>query len=148
MIGCMKSPLCTFLALSFFGIGAVFGQQVTAPQPGTPLRQTILDDLRAAEPTMSTEKEKKQKIIFDKVIVRVVGEWAWVSVSPRTADDKWHSEALTGLLHHTDGRWRVVEYVGDEVSSAGNPAAAYQKWRGELLKKNPDCPPKLVPLKG
>ena len=148
MIAGMKALLCSSLVFCLLGFGAVHAQQVTAPQPGTPLRQTILDDLRAAEPTASTEKEKKQKVIFEKVVVRVLGEWAWVSVAPRTEDNKWHSEPLTGLLHHTGGRWKVVEYVGDEVASAGDPAAAYQKWRAELLKKNPECPEKLVPRKG
>lgn len=144
----MKALLCLPLIVCLLGSVAAHGQQITAPQPGTPLRQTILDDLRTSEPTVSTEKEKKQKVVFEKVTLRVSGEWAWVSVSPSTADNKWHSEPLTGLMHHTAGRWKVVEYVGDEVSSAGNPAAAFQKWRAELLKKNPECPPKLVPQKG
>jgi hypothetical protein len=144
----MKALLFSFLALCLLGFGPAYGQQVTAPQPGTPLRQTILDDLRASEPTVSTEKEKKQKIVFEKVTVRVVGDWAWVSVTPKTADNKWHSEPLTGLMHHTGGRWRVVEYVGEQVSTAPNHAAAYQKWRADLLKKNPGCPAPLVPVKG
>jgi hypothetical protein len=51
-------------------------------------------------------------------------------------------------MRHQAGRWRVVEYVSDEVSSAGDPQAAYRAWRAALLKKNPECPPGVVPLKG
>jgi hypothetical protein len=144
----MKPQILLFFITTLFGVVTIRGEEILAPQPGTPLRETILNDLRAAEPTASTVKEKKQKIIFEKVGLRVAGDWAWVSVSPRTADNKWQSEPLTGLLHHTRGRWRVVEYVGDEVSSAGDPAAAYQAWRTELLKKNPECPAGVVPKKG
>ncbi len=144
----MKAPLLLVFITTVFGLAATRGEEILAPQPGAPLRQTILDDLRAAEPTASTEKEKKQKIVFEKVTMRVSGDWAWVSAAPRTADNKWHSEALTGLMHHGNGHWKVVAYIGDEVSSAGNPAAAFQKWREELLKKNPDCPPGLIPRRG
>ena len=65
-----------FLALLVFscGFATARGADILAPQPGTPLRQTILNDLRAAEPTVSTQKEKKQKILFDKVVLRVSGE--------------------------------------------------------------------------
>ena len=144
----MKSrPILALLVLSP-GLSAARGADVLVPQPGTPLRQTILDDLRAAEPTASTVKEKQQKILFDKVVLRVAGDWAWFSVSPRSQDGKWQSEPLTGLAHHSGGHWKVVEYVGDEVASANQPEAAFRKWRTELLKKHADCPPKLVPLKG
>jgi len=148
MLRTMKiRPLLALLVFSL-GISAAWGAEILAPQPGTPLRQTILDDLRAAEPTASTVKEKKQKIVFEKVVLRVSGDWAWFSVAPRTQDGKWQSEPLTGLAHHSGGHWKVVEYVGDDVASADNPEAAFLKWRTELLKKNADCPQKLVPLKG
>jgi hypothetical protein len=143
----MKAPLLLLFITSIFGLAAIHGVEVIAPQPGTPLRQTILDDLRAAEPTATTVKEKKQKIVFEKVVVRVVGDWAWVSAEPRSADNKWRSEPLTGLMHHQGGRWKVVQYVGDEVSSSARPQVAYQAWRTDLLKKNPECPPELVPFK-
>ncbi|MEP6667728.1 MAG: hypothetical protein ABJF10_01160 [Chthoniobacter sp.] len=144
----MQIRLLLALFVFSFGLAASRGAEILAPQPGTPLRQTILDDLRAAEPTVSTQKEKKQKIIFDKVVLRVSGEWAWFSVSPRTPDGKWQSEPMTGLAHHRGGHWKVMEYVGDEVASADEPQKAYQAWRVELLKKNPQCPPELVPKKG
>ncbi len=118
----MKVALLPLLIISIFSVAAARGGEILSPQPGTPLRQTILDDLRAAEPTASTEKEKKQKIVFEKVALRVSGEWAWVSVAPQTADGKWHSEALSGLMHHDNGHWKVVEYVTDAVTSAGNPS--------------------------
>jgi len=139
-----------FLALLVFSCGfpTARGADILAPQPGTPLRQTILNDLRAAEPTVSTQKEKKQKILFDKVVLRVAGDWAWFSVSPHTQDGKWQSEPLTGLAHHGGGHWKVVEYVGDGVASADDPQKAYQAWRAALLKKHSDCPPQLVPPKG
>src|ERR1700733_6293852 len=137
----MRIPLLLLSVALILGPVAMRGVEVLAPQPGTPLRQTILDDLRAAEPTATTMKEKKQKVVFEKVVVRVVGEWAWVSAEPLTADNKWHSEPLTGLLHHLRGHWRVGQYVGDEVSSSDHPQTAYQAWRADLLKKNPECPP-------
>lgn len=144
----MKSSLWIVVLASLFALAAARGQEIRAPQPGTPLRQTILDDLRNAEPTASMQKDKKQKIVFQKVVVRVTGDWAWVSVAPVTQDGKWSGEPLTGLMHHTGGRWKVVEYIGGEVSSSSNPEAAYQTWRTALLKKNPDCPAILVPRKG
>jgi len=128
--------------------GGTGAAEIVLPQPGTPLRQSILDDLRAAEPTVSTQKEKKQKIIFEKVTLRVAGDWAWVSAFPRTQDGKWQSEALTGLMHRAGGHWQVVEYVGDGVASADDPQKAYEAWRAQLLKKNPKCPEELVPKQG
>jgi hypothetical protein len=144
----MRIPLLLLSVALILGPVAMRGVEVMAPQPGTPLRQTILDDLRAAEPTASTMKEKKQKVAFEKVVVRVVGDWAWVSAEPRTADNKWHSEPLTGLMRHQRGHWRVIQYVGDEVSSSDHPQKAYEAWRTDLLKKNPECPPELVPVRG
>ena len=85
------------------------------------MRKAILDDLRAAEPTASWEKQKKQKIVFDNVLIRVAGEWIWFSVSPRTQDSQWQGQTLSGLMHHSAGHWRVVDLVpGTLLVNTGN----------------------------
>ena len=144
----MKRPLCPVLILSLFSFATLRGVEITATAPGSPLRKTILDDLRAAEPTASMQKAKKQNIVFDNVLLRVAGDWIWFSVVPRTEDSTWHSEPLMGLLRFSSGHWRVVAYVGDGPSGPGKPGKGYEAWRAGLLKKNPGCPPELVPKKG
>jgi hypothetical protein len=144
----MKPRFCSALLLTLLSFSAARAVEITATAPGSPLRKTILDDLRAAEPTASIQKEKKQKIVFDNVTLRVAGDWVWFSVAPHTADNKWQSEPLTGLLHFGAGHWRVVAYVGDGPSGAGKPQKGYEAWRSDVLKKNPSCPPELVPKKG
>src|SRR5258708_7831127 len=86
MILPMNPRLCSVLIVTLLSFAAAQGVEITATAPGSPLRKTILDDLRAAEPTASTQKEKKQKIVFDKVVLRVAGDWVWFSVAPRTED--------------------------------------------------------------
>ena len=141
----MKVCLRSALLVLVLALAAARGEEVLAPQPGTPLRQAILDDLRAAEPTVSTQKEKKQKIIFEHVILRVASDWAWVAASPRTQDGSWRSEALVGLMHRSGGHWSVVEYVDDGVWAADEPSEAFLAWRAKLLKRHPKCPEALVP---
>jgi hypothetical protein len=51
-------------------------------------------------------------------------------------------------MHHSNGHWRVVAYVNDKSSGAKRSAKSYAAWREDLLKKNPGCPPELVPKKG
>jgi hypothetical protein len=142
----MNSRLCSLVLVLLLSLTTVRGAEITAPVPGSPFQKTILDDLRAAEPTASIQKEKKQNIVFDDVKIRVAGDWIWFSVTPRTEDKKWRSEPLAGLMHHIRGHWRVVAYVDEKVSASGKPKA-YGAWRTDLLKKNPECPPELVPVK-
>ena len=144
----MRPLLCSALIVTLFSFAAAQGVEITATLPGSPLRKTILDDLRASEPTASMHKEQKQKIVFDTIALRVAGDWVWFSVTPHTGDDKWRGEPLTGLMHFSTGHWRVVAYVGDKVSASSKPIKAYAAWRAELLKKNPACPPELVPTRG
>jgi len=141
----MKTRFCSALFMTLLSFATARGAEITATAPGSPLRKTILDDLRAAEPTASMQKEKKQKIVFDNVTLRVAGDWVWFAVAPRTVDSQWHSEPLSGLLHFSTGHWRVVAYVNDKASAAGKPEKGYEAWRAELLKKNPERPPDLVP---
>lgn len=137
--------VCAFVILTL-GTLPVWTAGITVPPAGTPLRQAILNDLRAAEPIASIAREQKKKIIFEKVTLRVSGDWAWFSAAPLTEDRTWQTEPMNGLMHHEHGHWKVAEYVPDYVNSADDAKKAYESWRAKLLKKNAQCPAELVPV--
>jgi len=111
-------------------LGACFGAvvfstpafaQVTIPQPGTPLRATILDALRPV-----VAKEIGGQIEFVVSTIRVLNGWAYVSAKPQRpggAPIDWRatkfrkaweqdmmSDLVLALLQLRDDGWRVVEY--------------------------------------
>lgn len=51
----MKVSLLLLFGASFLGWADTRGEEILAPRPGTPLRESILNDLRATEPAVSTQ---------------------------------------------------------------------------------------------
>ncbi len=134
-----------FSVLTF--AGTLLAEEAQQPAAGSLARKAILDGLRQDEVVRQLAAEWKAKVIFTHVAIRQVGEWAWLVASPQTEDEKHIIEPLTSVMHGPGGRWKVVEYISDEVAPADDPEQAYQKWRAEFMKRHRECPFQIFPAK-
>lgn len=55
--------------------------------------------------------------------LKILGDWAWAHVLPRSPDGQQHYEDISALLRKADGRWRVEEIActeADDPACLGN----------------------------
>ena len=121
VVGCSRRALLGACWGAVVLSGPAFAQ-VSIPQPGTPLRATILNALRPV-----VAKEIGGDIEFVVSTIRVLNGWAYVSVKPQRpggAPIDWHatkfrkaweqdmmSDLILALLQQQQsGEWRVIEY--------------------------------------
>jgi hypothetical protein len=134
------------------GIALVVATTVTAtevemPDKGSPLRRAILDGLRATKPMQELSQAWHAKVVFTDVRIRRSGDWAWVSASPISEEGRNRTEPNSGVMHSSQGRWVLVEFVPDSIASADDPEKEFRSWRTEFIRKNPQCPAAIFPPK-
>jgi hypothetical protein len=109
------------VALGLVGAGSSALAQVTTPPRGSPLRAAILDGLR---PMVEAEVGKPVEFVVGQM--RVVGEWAFVLVTPQrpggepipylytryqaAVDAGAFDDQVAALLRETPSGWLVYEY--------------------------------------
>lgn len=107
------------------------------PAPGSPERQALMDALR--EPV---RRELGKPVIFQVRALRVLGDWAFADVSPRSPDgspfdfrgtpmeqawrDGFVDDGMYAVLRRQGGQWRVVRYA------IGPTDVAWMGWEAEL----------------
>jgi hypothetical protein len=122
------------VTLTLMAAGPVVAQ-VTTPPKGSPERTAILDAIRR-----STEAEVGAPVEFVVDDIRVLGEWAFVMLTPqRPGGGKIHyvytryqeavdsgafDEQVIGLLRETPAGWLVYEY------SLGATDVVWSDWGG------------------
>jgi hypothetical protein len=121
--------------------------QVETPPPGSPMRAAILEAIRGI-----TAAELGGPIEFEVVQIRVVGEWAFVTVEPQRPGGEifytftryqapWDAGALDALadalLRLTPAGWLVFEY------SFGATDVRWSDWIGRY-----PAPPEVFPTLG
>ena len=104
--------------------GQALKRTVHSPPKGDPLRQAILDAIRA-------EYNKPVKFLVHRLDVR--GEWAWAAVTG-TLNGQPAYEGDGYVLHRTRGAWRVVDSV-----NASDPVLVEQRYR-QMKTSYPDAP--------
>lgn len=114
-------------------------QTVRTPPEGSMERKAIMDTLR-----VPCEKDLKQKVIFVVTTFNVSGNWAFVSVTPKTPEGgkidykrtryreqveagMFDDNAVALLKKDDDGNWKVLEYT------LGNTDAPQAAW-GDTYK--------------
>ena len=117
------------------------------PGKGSPVRQRILDGLRTTEPLQKLSQEWHAKIVFTNVTIRRMGDWAWVSATPATGDNKNHFESMSGVMRKSKGQWQIVDFVSDKIASADDPEKEFHEWRAQFMKRHPECPAPIFPPK-
>lgn len=94
------------------------------PKPGSAERKAILNALR-----VPIREEAKQPVVFYNVTLRVERGWAWVVCITRDKTGKklpLGDFATCGLLHKSNGRWRVMHWgVAGDIGVACAAAKAY-----------------------
>jgi hypothetical protein len=141
--------ICGWLAggTALLLVAAVGANPVEMPGKGSPLRGAILDGLRKTEPLQKLSHEWHAKIVFTNVTIRRMGDWAWVSATPATLDNKNHFESVSGVMHKSRGQWQMVDFLSDEIASAGDPETEFHKWCAQFAKEHPECPVAIFPPK-
>lgn len=91
--------------------------------------------------------DHKQAIVLGDFSQHSVRNWAWIEVTPSTADDKNHFDSMCGVVHKVNGKWQLVAWVGDEVSHAEDSSRAFKIWRDHFLAVHLDCPARIFPPK-
>ena len=140
--------ICRWLigGIALFTMAEADAGPVETPGKGSPLRVAILDGLRKTEPLRKLSQEWHAKIVFTDVTIRRVGDWAWVSASPMSEDNKNHFESVSGVMCQSKkGEWQMVEFVSDEIASADDPQQEFRKWQIQFAKKH-QCPAAIFPV--
>jgi SnoaL-like protein len=131
--------------IALFMMATAGAGPVETPGKGSPLRTAILDGLRKTEPLRKLSQEWHAKIVFTDVTIRRIGDWAWVSASPISEDNKNHFESVSGVMRQSKGEWQMVEFVSDEIAAADDPQQEFRKWQMQFAKKH-QCPDAIFPV--
>jgi ketosteroid isomerase-like protein len=107
------------------------------PPAGSAERQALMDALRE-----TVRRELGKPAVFQVRELRVLGDWAFADVSPRTPDgapfdyrgtpmeEAWREgfvdDGMYAVLRRQDGRWRVVRHA------IGPTDVAWIPWQEEL----------------
>ncbi len=114
----MKKLLILALAVAFCASAYAQSQSPTGnlsgftPQPGTPLRNALMDTIRAHDfyPTRELAQSNPKKILFKVLFLKVSGDWALANVLP-LQNGKDYADPRWNLIHQSGGEWRVVDYL-------------------------------------
>jgi hypothetical protein len=123
-------------------------QRPHTPERGSPERQALMDALRE-----TVRRELGKPVIFEVRELRVLGDWAFADVSPRSPDgspldfrgtpmeEAWREgfvdDGMYAILRRQGGRWRVVRHA------IGPTDVAWMAWEDELR-----LPRALLPYPG
>ena len=91
-----------------YGVHAEQGE-LYSPERGNPIRTEILNIIRT-----DVEQWVNHEVLFFNVDIRVLDDWAWATVEPRSTDGMNSYEFVTALLHKQSEAWTVAEYPGCE----------------------------------
>jgi len=116
------------------------------PTLGSAERTALLDCLRADKSTQGLNTLwKVKKVVFFDVTNRVKGGWAYVSAKPGTLDGKHKQDPVNVVLQQTGGKWKIIEFVSDQVGPAENPDAAFKEWHAHFISSHKSCPAEIFP---
>lgn len=106
----MGTPILLGLLASLF-LSRASAESFT-PQPGTSLRQALMDAIRADDfyPTRELARSNPEGIVFKVSFLKVNGGWALANVLPLKTG-KEYAEPRWCLLHRTGDQWTVVDYL-------------------------------------
>lgn len=129
-------PYCPWLLLLTIAVSALAQQQPYSPKRGDPVRQALLDALRAP-----VEKKLKRQIVFKVDHLKVQDGWAFLrgvpqqpggrkmdysgTVYERLQKDGVFDDWICALFKKSRGEWRVVKYV------IGATDVVYEGWGKE-----------------
>ena len=120
---------------------------IETPGKGSPLRQAILDGLRASKPMQGLSQAWHAKVVFTDVSIRRSGDWAWVSATPISEDSRNKVELNSGVMRKSEGQWVMVEFMPHDVDAADDPEKEFRSWCTQFMKKHPQCPAAIFPPK-
>jgi hypothetical protein len=96
---------CLFYSIQAPVLAAVDNEGMIYPEAGSPLRATILDELRD-----EVVKNHGLEVVFQVSVLRVLDGWAWVEVLPQSPNGKSNYEGITALLEKKQREWVPVCY--------------------------------------
>jgi hypothetical protein len=124
-----------------------YANPVETPDKGSPLRRAILDGFRASKSMQELLQAWHVKVVFTDVHIRRSGDWAWVSATPMSEDSTKKVELNSGVMCKAAGQWAMVEFMPHDVDAADDPDKEFRFWCTQFMKKHPQCPAAIFPLK-
>ena len=144
----LRQFLQVLTALSFLAIAAPalaedFG--INNPDPLLSDRNTLINAVINTEAVQNLARKWNQPVAIPSFRDSVVNTWAWVQAEPESADGRLNAGRMRGVMHRTQGQWKIVEWVGSDVADAQDPQKAFQDWCGRFRQAHPACPEEIFP---
>jgi len=143
----LRALVCAGCLVGLMGFTAVASQADSQNDPSRPFDSMLIDGIRSSEPMQTLARDWKQELTFDNFSSRAKNNWAWVKADPHTVDHKGGFDTVSGVMELDKGQWKLIEFVGDEVSAADNPDKAFASWKRDFRKHHPSCPKEIFPDK-
>src|SRR6267154_5873252 len=124
------ASLITSLILS----GCASVNTAHTPPEGTSERNAILQAMHHA-----LARKGRKNLVLVVAYLKVHNGWAWIQVSPQSADGRQHYESQSGLLQQTANKWMLLEWMPAEEGTD------YTKYFKKLKAKYPSAPSDIFP---
>jgi hypothetical protein len=141
----LRALLFTGCLLGLIGFNAAPSMASHQGDGSRPSESELIDGIRSSGPMRNLAWDWKQEITFDNFSSRAKNNWAWVTVDPHTADQKQGFDTVSAVMENEHGQWKLIEFVGDEVSAADDPTRAFASWKHDFRKQHPSCPREIFP---
>ena len=104
------------------------------PPNGSAEKNAILQAVQHA-----LARQGRKNLVLDVPYLKVHNGWAWIQVTPQSADGRQHYESQSGLLQQTANKWTLLEWMPAEEGTN------YAKYFQKLKAKYPLAPPDIFP---
>jgi hypothetical protein len=105
------------------------------PPDGSAERNAILQAVHHA-----LARQGRKNLVLIVPYLKVHNGWAWIQVTPQSANGTQHYESQSGLLQEkTTNKWTLLEWMPAEEGTN------YTKYFKNLKAKYPSAPPDIFP---
>jgi len=131
----MKNHVTTILLVASLLLASCASvNTVHTPHDGSAERNAILQAVHQA-----LARQGRKNLVLVVPYLKVHSGWAWIQVSPQSADGRQHYESQSGLLQQTANKWTLLEWMPAEEGTN------YAKYFQKLKAKYPLAPPDIFP---
>ena len=136
----MKTPFGLFpLALTILVGGCASTTPAPTSKAYTPAKGSAERAAIVTGVKQTLAKQGRTNVVLEIPYLKVNGGWAWIQVTPSSADGSQHYESQSGLLKEEAKKWTLREWMPAEEGTDEN---AYFK---NLKSKYPQAPADIFP---
>lgn len=131
----MKDYIATVLLIASLALASCASVNTAhTPPDGSAERSAILQAVHYA-----LARQGRKNLVLDVPYLKVHNAWAWIQVSPKSADGRQHYESQSGLLQQTANKWTLLEWMPAEEGTD------YPKYFKKLKAKYSLAPSDIFP---